>query len=67
LTFYVGKSSAAGGATKERGWAIPAATGIGARQMAEIGGRPVEIAVFAVILGVLIGGIVVAIIHYFMI
>jgi hypothetical protein len=34
--------------------------------MAQIGGRSVEVAVFAVILGFLIGGIAVAIVHYFM-
>jgi hypothetical protein len=34
--------------------------------MAQIGGRPVEVAVFAVILGFLIGGIAVAIVYLMM-
>jgi hypothetical protein len=35
--------------------------------MADIGGRPVEVLVFAVILGFLIGGIAVAIVYYVLI
>jgi hypothetical protein len=34
--------------------------------MAEIGGRPFDIAVIAVVVGFLIGGIAVAIVHYLM-
>jgi hypothetical protein len=34
--------------------------------MAQVGGRPIEVAVFAIVLGFLIGGIAVAIVHYFM-
>jgi hypothetical protein len=34
--------------------------------MAEVGGRPVDIAVFAAILGFLVGGIAVGIVYYFL-